>query len=44
MLSPEEDREFTELAIGRGTDFSDLTRQLLHRELKQERSQTQGAS
>jgi hypothetical protein len=34
MLSPEEDKAFTNLANRLGTDFSELTRQLLHRELK----------
>lgn len=43
MLSPEEDKVFTKLATDRGTDFSELTRQLLYRELKLDKSQGQGA-
>lgn len=37
MLSPEEKLAFLELAEKRGTDLSDLVRQLLHRELKLEK-------
>lgn len=35
-LSPEEKKAFFELAEKRGTDFSELVRQLLHRELRAE--------
>jgi len=37
MMSPEEYKAFRDLAEKRGTDFSDLTRQLWHRELKAEK-------
>lgn len=35
-LSPEEKKAFFDLAEKRGTDFSELVRQLLHRELRAE--------
>jgi len=37
MLSPEEKKAFFALAERKGTDFSELARQLLHRELKAEK-------
>jgi len=37
MLSPEERKAFFALAEKRGTDFSELVRLLLHRELKTEK-------
>lgn len=37
MMSPEEYKAFRLLAEKRGTDFSDMTRQLWHRELKTEK-------
>ena len=40
MLSPEEKKAFWRLAEERGTDFSELVRSLLHRELKLEKAQT----
>jgi len=39
MLSPEEQKAFYSLAEKRGTDFSELVRQLLHRELRAEKGQ-----
>jgi hypothetical protein len=38
MLSPEEQKAFNALAEKRGTHFSELVRQLLHRELKAEKT------
>lgn len=35
-VSPEEEKAFLDLAEKRGTDFSELVRQLLHRELRAE--------
>jgi hypothetical protein len=37
MISPEEQKAFFALAEKRGTDFSELVRQLLYRELKAEK-------
>ena len=37
MMSPEEYKAFRTLAEKRGTEFSDLTRQFWHRELKSEK-------
>lgn len=39
-VSPEEEKAFLDLAEKRGTGFSDLVRQLLHRELKAEAKET----
>jgi hypothetical protein len=38
-LSPEEKRAFTKLAEDRGIDFSNLVRQLLHKELNSSKVQ-----
>jgi hypothetical protein len=42
-LSPEENSGFVDLAEKRGTDFSELVRQLLHRELRAEQKAASAA-